>query len=251
MTQTSKMQIDQATVGSGSVGEAFLGGDLTDAGGGLANVVTIRNALPDTADTQVVLLWVPHDSSMTKLDLLGEGNLFQESAHVWKFQPTAGSYDGSWQIRMRETVAGVVQEEIRIFAVLSPKGIRTPALNEIADEDASLLFAGAVAIANSHENEGGNFSGWWRAYRKLVEEVETGGGATAFLGLSDTPGSYAGESLRLARVNVRCRHAGAGSWPSSAGRPGQCRTDRVGVCGACRWPRPDRGEGGQLHGRGE
>lgn len=192
MAQPAALQISQATVGTGSVGEAWTGGDSSDAGGGLANVVSVENTAPVTGDTQVSLFWVPHDGAGVKLDVAGEGNLAQDGGnpHLWTFQPTALVW-GKWIIRAQEVGQPA---EYRVFGIVSPvHGLLEPGFNEIADAYlsglidpslmASLLNATQDNIDAGWDNEGQTLNGWQKNIRKLIEIVETlgGGGGGGFV----------------------------------------------------------------------
>ncbi len=178
MAQPESLIISQDTIGTGVAGEAWKGGSLADAGGGKANVVRIINTAPQSANTVVALLWVPHDSSGTKLDVLGQANLTQVGPHEWTFEPTSGVW-GKWRIRAREVVAAANVDEVRIFGIASPAaGVYGPAFNEDADPVGSLL-SGAGSIADSEDNEGGTIDGWLKDLRRTAEKVESlflGGG---------------------------------------------------------------------------
>lgn len=171
MAQPSALQISQAGVGSGNVGEAWSGASSADAGGGLSAVVTLENTNPQSGVTDFDFLWVPHDAAGVKIDVDSEAELFKTGFHTAQFRFTAGIW-GSWRIRARETVGGEVVEEVRVMRVLSPTGVSDMAFNEDADPTASLQNAGSGPIADAEDNEGGTFNGWQKIVRRNAEKLE-------------------------------------------------------------------------------
>lgn len=138
---------------------------------GLSNgaLVTITTSEPGT----VVLLHVAKD------DVAAVSSLAQASSLVWTFTPSVGVY-GTYRVRFTATSDG--HTVVRLFSVRTlNKGLRIPALNELADPDASLVNAGPLVIAASENNEASSYSGWWNTLEELYRTVDTSPAADLFL----------------------------------------------------------------------
>lgn len=177
----SQMQIDQAGLPAGTAGEARTDGKAD------GSLVTLTNTTANP-NTTFYLLWTPPQDTTAVGSLVPTGG----NPHIWTFSPTVGVY-GTYLIELVEN-EGLENEvrERRVLRVRYPvSGVVPPALNEIADPNASLLLAGASQIEASDDNATDyldatlnfrNYAGWWRVFEELflaVENASGGGGGSA------------------------------------------------------------------------
>jgi hypothetical protein len=163
---TASLKIDQTGLAAGSDGLS-----RTD---GLSNgaEVTLTSVTVGTT-YEFELLWVPHDDVDAVSSLAQSG-----SPEVWTFTPTADVY-GTYRIKLTVD-EGLATEEtvIRIFGIRNLSGVLIPAFNEKADEDASLILAGADQISASENNEtsdlsGLQYTGWWNFFAEIANALES------------------------------------------------------------------------------
>lgn len=171
----AKMIINQAGIAPGVAGQSRSDGLRTGA------LVTVTHDAADAVFTEFSLLWAPTD------DFTAASSFAQVGTHA-TFSPDPTSKGGTYRIRMRVSTASTTTDVIRLFAVRTAiANLRIPALNERADETASLTNHGASTIAASEFNEpsisgpfaGGNYGGWYSAINELATKVESlasGGG---------------------------------------------------------------------------
>lgn len=167
------IKIDQAGLPAGVAGKSRSDGLATGA------LVTIAS-MGAGAVHALELLWVPDD------DATVVASLVQTSPTTWTFAPQALRY-GTYRLRL--TVDGV--SNVRTYSIRTPKrGLRIPALNEVASKLASLpqaaLSAAALAALrqSSEFNEdtpgsvpfaAGNYGGWYSALRELFLAADNPG----------------------------------------------------------------------------
>lgn len=168
---TAIIKIDQTGLSAGVADQSREDGLDTGA------QVQLTNVSPGSTSSWV-LLWVPDADVNAVASLAPAGS-------DATFTPTASVY-GTYRVQLTVD-AGLVTESvsIRTFAILTPnKGFRIPALNERADDEASLVNNGAAILAASETNApiaggpfaSGNYGGWYAALVKLFEAAESGGG---------------------------------------------------------------------------
>lgn len=169
----ASMIIDQAGLPAGTAGKARTDGLATGA------LVTLTSAGGGTTH-RFQLLWAPTAAWAT-----APASLTQTTPTTWTFTPPAGVY-GTYRIELIvDEGLSTEDRQIRIFGVRTPvKGLRLPALNEIASSLATLLDNGADQIAASEANENivggpfaaGNYGGWYPELELAFDEIEAGGG---------------------------------------------------------------------------
>lgn len=134
--------------------------------------VTLTSVGPGITHT-FTLLWVPTDDNTAV-------SSFSQVGNTATFSPDPTSKGGTYRIRLQVTDVNGTTETIRLFAIRNSAGLRIPALNEQADETASLDNNGPAQIAASEMNEdaasgpfaGGNYGGWYSAQEELYKYVE-------------------------------------------------------------------------------
>ncbi|MDB5716279.1 MAG: hypothetical protein JWO15_3676, partial [Sphingomonadales bacterium] len=161
--------INQAGRPAGVPGQSRSDGLRTGA------LVTLSHDVANPVFTSYVLLWAPEDDHTAAATFSTVGN-------TASFSPDPSSIGGTYRIKLSVTTASGTSESIRLFAIRTQNaGLRIPALNERADEAASLLFNGPDAIKASEFNEpsadgpfkDGNYGGWYSSFNELVSAVET------------------------------------------------------------------------------
>jgi hypothetical protein len=175
----SQLQIDQTGLPAGLPGISRTDGLDTGA------TVTLTNT-GSGSTTTFRLLDVPLGDTTAEASLAPTG-----SPEIWEFDPTAGTH-GTYLIELIEDENQPTERrERRIFGVRLPStGLLIPALNEIADPNASLILDGPAQIEASDNNaqdytsdtdlNGRRYAGWWRAVYELFQEMEAiGGGGSA------------------------------------------------------------------------
>jgi hypothetical protein len=173
------IKIDQAGLPAGVAGKSRSDGLATGA------LVTITSTGGGAAHS-LELLWVP-DTDATVV-----ASLIQTTPTTWTFAPQAARY-GTYRIRL--TVDG--ERNVRTFSIRTPnRGMRIPALNEVASKlatlpQAALNPAALAALRSASEfNEdlggsvpfaAGNWGGWYSALAHLIMVVDgiVGGGPPA------------------------------------------------------------------------
>lgn len=172
------IKIDQAGLPAGVAGRA-----RTD---GLDDGATVTLESTDVGGTTHTfrLLWVPSGDTNAEASLAVTGN-----PRIWTFSPTPGAY-GTYRIELN--VDGEIQ--IRTFAIRTPNlKIVIPALNEVADEEASLVNNGAPVQAASENNEPYaaaptiNYAGWWPAFEDMVLKLDAEGRVRNVVTNGDSP----------------------------------------------------------------
>lgn len=140
---------------------------------GTGAVVTLTSTGPGVTHT-FTLLWVPEDDATAVAS-------FSQGGTTATFTPDSSSVGGTYRIRLRVVDAsGTPTETIRLFSIRTNGGLRIPALNEQADETASLENNGATQISASEFNEdaasgpfaSGNYGGWYSAMSELIAYVD-------------------------------------------------------------------------------
>lgn len=169
----ANMIIDQAGLPAGTAGKTRTDGLATGA------LVTLTSAGGGTTH-RFQLLWAP-----TAAWASAPASLTQTTPTTWTFTPAAGVY-GTYRIELIvDEGLSTEDRQIRLFGVRTPvKGLRLPALNEIASSLATLLNNGADQIAASEANENivggpfaaGNYGGWYPELELAFDEIEAGGG---------------------------------------------------------------------------
>ena len=170
----ASMTIDQATLApAGAAGKARTDGL---AGGQLVTLTSVGGGTTH----RFQLLWAP-----TAAWSSAPASLTQTTPTTWTFTPPAAVY-GTYRIELIvDEGLSTEDRQIRIFGVRTPvKGLRLPALNEIASSLATLLDNGADQIAASEANENivggpfaaGNYGGWYPELELAFDEIEAGGG---------------------------------------------------------------------------
>lgn len=167
---TASMRIDQAGLGAGVAGLSRTDGLATGA------KVTLTS-LGTGSKHRFQLLWVPPEDTNAVASLVATAN-----PKVWEFIPLTGSR-GEYLIELIED-EGLPTEtsQRRVLGVrLAVSQLLIPAFNSRADQQASLVNAGAAAVAASDNNavdfpssplNGVAWAGWWRAHRELFLKVE-------------------------------------------------------------------------------
>ena len=167
-------KIDQVGLSAGISGLARTDGLYNGA------EVTLTNTGGGT--TEFKLLWVPNG------DVDAVATLAAVNGTTWKFTPTAQVF-GTYRIQLT-TNKGLSNEkvEVRVFRIRTPlRHLCIPALNEVADPNASLENDGAEVVSASEDNAvdydtaGGygdfnrDYSGWHRLLEEiaLATEAET------------------------------------------------------------------------------
>lgn len=151
---------DQVGLSAGVAGESRSDGLSTGA------LVTVTTSEAGTVE----LLHVARG------DVAAVGSLSQASTLVWTFTPTIDVY-GTYRVRFTATSDG--HTVVRLFAIRTPnKRLRIPALNELADPEASLVNAGPDQVEASENNEGGSYSGWLDTLEELFVATEAAGSAS-------------------------------------------------------------------------
>jgi hypothetical protein len=151
---SASMKIDQVGLPAGVDGYARTDG-LSDN-----SLVTLTSITVGTT-YKFEFLWVPPDDDEAVSSLAASG-----SPEIWTFSPKAGVY-GSYRIHLIVDEGLETEEETtRIFGIRNSSGLLTPAFNEKADEDSTLLLNGATQIEASENNEesdnsGYRWAGWW------------------------------------------------------------------------------------------
>jgi hypothetical protein len=173
----ASMTIDQDGIAAGVANEAREDG--LDTG---ALVTLTSNGHVDTFEFS--LLWVGQHPSP---DTTSISSLSHPGGAVATFEPTSGVY-GSWRIRLI-TDAGTPfeDEQILIFAIVQPGGIRIPAANEQSSKDANIANVAshlADCEFNAPEGDGPFGSGTavahWRPVADLIYQWNADGGGGAF-----------------------------------------------------------------------
>lgn len=166
---TSLLQIDQTGRPAGVAGRARTDGLSTGA------LVTLTNTGTGST-TRMVLHDIPVGDTTAVATLAPTGN-----PRVWTFVPTAGVF-GSYLIEMIEDEGLPTEKrERRIFGIrLQPSGLLIPALNERADEEASIINNGPGYIEESQDNANDyssallnqrRYAGWWRKFHELFSSI--------------------------------------------------------------------------------
>lgn len=162
------MTIDQTGLSAGVAGVSRTDGLLTGA------LVTITSV--GGGSTHLVeLLDVPLEDINAVASLVQNGG----DPTIWTFTPTANQ-PGTFRIKLTEDL-GLPSEsvQIRVLRMRTPRnGIILPAMNERADDEASLVNSGAPFIDASEDNatdytsssfyNGRRYSGWWRFLHEFV-----------------------------------------------------------------------------------
>lgn len=139
---------------------------------GLATGATVTITV-DSAGGTVEFVDVPPGDSSSVSSLNGSGD------PVWTFTPTASVY-GTWLVQFTPTVGNPVR---RAFSVRTPnQSFRIPAFNEKASVVATIAN-GASHIADSDDNEGGTYRGWWSALNEIYAAIENGVAVSELTGL--------------------------------------------------------------------
>lgn len=230
---TALLQIDQTGRPAGVAGRARTDGLSTGA------LVTLTNTGTGST-TRMVLHDVPLGDTTAVATLAPTGN-----PRVWTFSPTAGVF-GTYLIELIEDEGLPTEKrERRVFGVrLQPSGLLIPALNERADEAASIINNGPGYIEESQDNANDysvallnqrRYSGWWRKFYELfrfVNDSAPGGSAPTELYVNGTTGNDANtgtvgspiatltEAWRRIGVQIRAscnvRIVAAGTYDASA-----------------------------------
>jgi hypothetical protein len=124
-------------------------------------------------------LWAPED------DTLAAASFSQNTTNTATFTPDPASVGGTYRIKLTVVEGLNTTEVIRCFSILTVNtGLRIPALNERANE-AATLSSGPSLIEDSEFNEpspgpfaGGNYGGWYKALADTIRRVEFGAGGT-------------------------------------------------------------------------
>ena len=167
----AEFRIDQTGLPAGVNGRARSDG-LADGA-----VVTLTATNPGAVTATFVLLWVPVGDTTAVATLSVTGNPL-----VWTFTPTPNR-PGTYRIRLTTDVSLPSESSpiTRVFRVRTPNGLSVPALNEVADPQASLVNLGPAVVDASEDNEyvaGGpgtlgtlDYSGWFRSWHEVVSAV--------------------------------------------------------------------------------
>jgi hypothetical protein len=158
----STLTINQAGLPAGTANRARSDGLATGA------LVTLTSVGAGAVHA-CALLWVP-DADTTAVP-----TFTQTTPTTWTFSPTPSVY-GTYRIRL--TVDG--ESTIHTFSIRTPsRGLRIPALNELASPLASLLNGGVDQVALAEFNEAsagrfaaGNYGGWYSALAELILAVD-------------------------------------------------------------------------------
>jgi hypothetical protein len=167
----AEFRIDQTGLPAGVNGRARSDGLASGA------VVTLTATNLGAVTATFVLLWVPVGDTTAVATLAVTGNPL-----VWTFTPTPNR-PGTYRIQLTTDVSLPSESSPikRVFRVRTPNGLSVPALNEVADPQASLVNLGPAVVDASEDNEyvaGGpgtlgtfDYSGWFRSWHEVVSAV--------------------------------------------------------------------------------
>jgi hypothetical protein len=166
----AKFVIDQAGLPAGTLDVSRTDGLDTGA------VVTLDATGGGGGTFLFELLWVPLGDVAAEPTLAPTAN-----PAIWTFTPSAGVY-GTYRIRLTTDKGEDNEDSVtRVFVIRTPlQGLVIPALNTIADNEASLVKKGSAQVDASEDNSTDyagalatlDYTGWWRALHELFIVAE-------------------------------------------------------------------------------
>lgn len=175
---------------------------------GLANGALI--SVTSSVSTSLTLRWKPDDDNTSSL-------IAVNGTH-WTISPKANVY-GTYMFH------DSVNDVKRVFAIRTPnKGLRIPALNETANNAASLTNNSLSIIGQSDFNEAsgsgpfsiGNYGGWYSAIRELILAVDSVTGTMGPIGAQGPSGSA---GVAGASGSAGPQGPSGSQWTTGAGAP--------------------------------
>jgi hypothetical protein len=190
-------RFEQVSQPVGADNEAILTGVTIEAGGGLAPLVTLKAlSIPLGATVRFDLLDAQTEPS-------SGGTVFTPDVTVdtATLQFSTGTW-GTWRFQMKQTLGnGTVELSKLVFSVPSPapnSGLNIPAYGERADQEASLINAGAAVIAANERRRGSFWDGYIEFFRRMAALISISLNRTVaklHLYVKDTGGSDANSGL--------------------------------------------------------
>lgn len=211
---SAQLVINQAGLSAGTINQARSDGLHT-------GLVTLSSNGPGDKH-EFELLWAPED------DATAASSFIQNTTTTATFSPDPSSVGGSYRIKLTVTTGSTTETVIRIFAILTSQSLRIPALNERANEKATLAN-GSTYVAESEFNEPGtgpfafgDYGGWYSALAKIARTVDAGTGGGGTLAGDVTGASGANTVVKLQGNDVSAIAPASGNylqWNGSAWEP--------------------------------